>query len=255
MSRAPEFYQTCHDLTAAGRADDIAMEHAIAVLRRMRRGGDPLSTADAIAVTHHAVMLARLRGRNHATLDDIEEALITCCCKGNPAEEGVKLRQAMDGAGIGTKIGKVTPALGRLPIVDDFHVQVQALDLGEALSQERRQDLRLDKRDALDARRSALLHRLTFLDVPFAAISSTGGDFSGTIFREHWADQVGAGYRAGPDRTEPLRRHDRVGGAGPTPRGDRRGRVTNAGRTCERLVQAVDMDLPELVQVAEDAGG
>src|SRR5207248_476502 len=52
-NRAPQFYQTCYDLTAAGRAADVALEHAIAVLRRMRKGGDPLSTADAIAVTHH----------------------------------------------------------------------------------------------------------------------------------------------------------------------------------------------------------
>ena len=58
-NRAPQFYQTCFDLIADNRAGDIAMEHAIAVLRQMRKGGEPLSTADAIAVTHHAGMLAR----------------------------------------------------------------------------------------------------------------------------------------------------------------------------------------------------
>src|SRR5205807_127914 len=70
-NRAPQFYQTCYDLTAAGRATDIPLEHAIAVLRQVRKGGDPLSTADAIAVTHHAALLARLRGRPHPVLDDV----------------------------------------------------------------------------------------------------------------------------------------------------------------------------------------
>lgn len=251
--RAPQFYQTCHDLTAAGRANEVAMEHAIGVLRRVRRGGDPLSTADAIAATHHAAMLARLRGRGHATLDDIEDALITCCCKGDPADEGSNLRRAMDEAGVGTKIGKVTPALGRLPIVDDFHARVAELELGDVLGQERRHSLRLDKREAKDARRSAFLHRLGFLGVPFAALSATGGGFSGTIFREDWAIKW-------EPRTEPAlieqslygdtvesaalaRLREAIAEAG-----------TSAGQTCERLLQAVDMDLPELVQVAEVAG-
>jgi hypothetical protein len=251
--RAPQFYETCHDLTAAGRAGEIAMEHAIAVLRRMRRGGDPLSTADAIAATHHAAMLARLRGRGHATLDDIEDALLTCCCKGDPADEGSRLRRAMDEAGVGTRIGKVTPALGRLPIVDDFHARAAELGLADALCRERRQDLRLDKRDATDARRSAFLHRLALLNVPFAALSGTGGGLSGTIFREDWA------VRWEP-RTEPAlieqglygdtvesaalaRLREAIAEAG-----------AGAGKACERLLQAVDTDLPELVQVAEAAG-
>ncbi len=251
--RAPQFYQTCHDLTAAGRTHDLAMEHSIAVLRRLRRGGDPHSTADAIAATHHARMLARLRGRNHATLDDIEDALITCCCKGDPSQEGDKLRQALDAAAIGTKVGKVTPALGRLPIVDDFHVQVAALELADVLGQERRHDLRLDKREPLDARRSAFLHRLSFLKVPFAAMSATGGDFSGTIFREHWA------LKWDP-RTEPSLIEQNLYGDTVESASLARLREAiaeagmNAGLTCERLLQAVDMDLPELVQVAEDAG-
>ena len=90
-NRAPQFYQTFYDLSSKRQADDIVLEHAIAVLRSMRKQNEPLSTADAIAITHHAEMLARLRNRGHATHDDIVDAIITCCCKGNPAEEGDKL--------------------------------------------------------------------------------------------------------------------------------------------------------------------
>lgn len=253
-NRAPQFYQTCFDLVAAGRGGDIAMEHAIAVLRQMRKGGEPLSTADAIAVTHHAGMLARLRGRGHTTLDDIDDAVVTCCCKGDPREEGVKLRGALDAAGIGTKIGRVTPKLGRLPIVNDFHTQLAALDLGEVLGKEKRLAARLDKRDPLAARRSAFFHRLVFLGVPFAALASTGGDLSGTIFREDW--QLKWDPRTEPALIEQNLYGDTVESAALNRLREAIAAAgANAGATCERLLRAVDMDLPDLVQVAEAAAG
>ncbi len=253
-NRAPQFYQTCYDLVAAGRAGDIAMEHAIAVLRHMRKGGDPLSTADAISVTHHAGMLARLRGRPHPTLDDISDALITCCCKGNPNEEGTKLRAAMDVAGIGAKIGKVTSKLGRLPIVNDFHTQISDLELGEVLGKEKKMSVKLDKRDALAARRSAFLHRVSYLKVPFAGMVNSGGDFSGTLFREDW-------HLKWDPKTEPALIEQNLYGDTVEAAALNRLREamaqagTNAGQTCARLLEAVDMDMPDLVQAAEDACG
>jgi hypothetical protein len=253
-NRAPQFYQTCSELVAAGRAADIAMEHAIAVLRQMRKGGDPLSTADAIAVTHHAGMLARLRGRGHPTLDDIQDALITCCCKGNPDDEGTKLRHAMDAAGVGTRIGKVTARLGRLPIVNDFHAQISDLDLGEVLGKEKKLAVRLDKREPLAARRSAFLHRLRYLEIPFAAVQGTGGDFSGTIFREDW--QLKWEPRTEPALIEQNLYGDTVEAAALNRLREAIAQAGgSAGQTCERLVRAVDMDLPNLVRAAEDACG
>jgi hypothetical protein len=250
-NRAPQFYQTCFNLVAAGRADDITLEHAIAVLRQMRKGGEPLSTADAIAITHHAAMLARLRGRSHTTLDDIDDALITCCCKGDPRDEGLKLRAAMDAAGIGTKIGKVTPKLGRLPIVNDFHAQLADLDLGAVLGKEKRLAVRLDKRDPLAARRSALLHRLVFLEIPFAVLTSTGGDFSGTLFREDW--QLKWDPKTEPALIEQNLYGDTIESAALNRlRESLAESSASAGATCDRLRRAVDLNLPDLVQVAED---
>ncbi len=251
-NRAPQFYQTCHDLTQAGRAADLALEHCIAVLRQVRKAGDPLSTADAIAATHHAGLLAQLRGRSHTTLDDIHDALITCCCKGNPAEEGLKLRKAMDAAGIGAKIGKVTAALGRLPVVNDFYDQIAALDLNEVLDRERRLSLRLDTREPTSARRSAFLHRLRFLEIPFGAISETGGNSSGTLFREEW--RVKWNPRTEPRLIEQALYGDTVESAALARLREAIARAgANAGATCRRLVEAVDMDLPDLTRLAEDA--
>ncbi len=253
-NRAPQYYQTCFGLTAEGRANDIALEHAIAVLRHMRHSGEPLSTADAIAITHHAGLLAQLRGRSHVTLDDIDDALITCCCKGDPRDEGLKLRTAMDQAGIGTKIGKVTPKLGRLPIVNDFQAQLADLELGEVLGKEKRLAVRLDKREPLAARRSAFLHRLVFLEIPFAALTSTGGDFSGAIFREDWQ------LKWDP-KTEPALIEQNLYGDSVETAAINRLREaiaaagSSAGETCDRLLRAVNMDLPDLAQIAEVAAG
>jgi hypothetical protein len=253
-NRAPQFYQTCYDLVAAGRPVDIALEHSIAILRQVRRAGDPLSTADAIAVTHHAGMLARLRGRSHPTLDDIHDALVTCCCKGSPEDEGENLRHAMDAAGIGTRVGKVTPALGRLPIVNDFHAELANLDLGEALGKEKRLTVKLDMREPLAARRSAFLHRLRFLEVPFAVMSASGGDFSGTLFREDW--QLRWDPKTEPALIEQNLYGDTIELAALNRLREAMAQArAHAGETCQRLLQAVDLDLPDLVQAAEDAAG
>lgn len=253
-NRAPQFYQRCFDLAADGRADQVALEHAIDVLRRVRKAGDPLSTADAIAVTHHAAMLGKLRGRRRPTLDDIHDALITCCGKGDPAEEGGRLRQAIDAADIGVRIGKVTPALGRLPIVNDFHDQIEALGLGEVLGKEKTLTVRLDKRDEVGSRRSAFLHRLRSLDVPFAAVAAQGGDFSGALFREDW--RLKWEPRTEPALIEQNLYGDTVEAAALARLRESIARAgVNAGETCGRLLQAVDLDLPDLVRAAEDACG
>lgn len=253
-NRAPQFYDTCFKLVDAGRAKDIAMEHAIAVLRLMRKGGDPLSTADAISVTHHAGMLSGLRGRAHPTLDDIHDALVTCCCKGNPKEEGQKLQGAMDAAGIGNAIGKVTSKLGRLPIVNDFHTNLSDLEFGEVLGREKRMTAKLDKRETLGARRSAFLHRVAYLKVPFAAMTADGGDFSGTLFREQW--DLKWDPRTEPALIEQNLYGDTVEAAALSRLQEAIAQAgANAGQTCMRLLDAVNLDLPGLVAAAEGACG
>jgi hypothetical protein len=255
-NRAPQLYQTYWELRRAGRADDTLVEHVTAVLKQARREGEPLSTADAIAVCQHAEMLARLRGRPTPVLDDIHHALFTCCCKGDPREEGVHLQRAIDAADIGTKIGRVTPDLGRLPVVNDFYAQLDDLDLGEAHGKEKKIALVLDKRDDLANRRSVFLHRLRFLNVPFAALTEMpSGDFStGTIFREKWE------LRWSPQAEDALIEQNLYGD---TVEAATLARLReqlaedelHAGRACQRLVASIDMDLPNLVREVEDACG
>ncbi|MBN1911517.1 MAG: hypothetical protein JW818_17375 [Pirellulales bacterium] len=255
-NRAPQFYQTCFELARDGRADDVLVEHVVAVLKRARREGEHLSSADAIAASQHARLLANLRGRAQPVLDDIQDALITCCCKGDPADEGMHLLQAIDAVNIGTKVGRVTPALGRLPLVNDFYGQLDDLDLGEVMGREKQLTTSLDKREELDARRSAFLHRLLSLDVPIGQmIDAPSGDFdTGMIFREKWA------LRWSP-KVEPALIEKSL--YGDTLQAAALGRLQeqladdrqHAGKTCGHLVRAIDMDLPQMVTDIEKACG
>jgi hypothetical protein len=201
-------------------------------------------------------MLARLRGRPAPVLDDIHDALITCCCKGDPAQEGRHLLRALDHAGIGTRVGKVTPKLGRLPLVNDFYTQISDLDLGEVLGKEQRVQIELDKRETLASRRSAFLHRLRFLDVPLGGLveAPTGDILTRTIFKEKWA--LGFNPRVEDALVEMSLHGDTVEAAAIARLRERLAEEGgHAGATCRRLVEAVNMDLPGLVSRAEQLCG
>jgi hypothetical protein len=255
-NRAPQFYQTAYDLTLAGRAHDVPVEHIVTVLKQARRDGEVFSSADAIAATQHAVMLARLRQRAAPVLDDLHDAIVTCCCKGDPREDGRRLLRALDQAGIGTRVGKVTPALGRLPIVNDFYSQISDLDLGAILQREQQILLKLDKRQTLDSRQSAFLHRLRFLGTALGELTEAPSESgrTGSLFRETWSVCWNPGtddslvelslYGDSVETAAVARLRERLAQEG-----------GHAGLTCQRLLEAVNMDLPDLVTRAKEVCG
>src|SRR5262249_22554872 len=184
-NRARQFYQRVGDLRDDREADAYLTQHPVATLKQVRKSREPASTADAISVCQHANLLARLRGRSRPVLDDIHDALVTCVVKGDPSEQGLHLREAMDHVDIGTAIGKVTPAVGRLPIVQDFYDRVEELELSILFEKEKNLRLDLDKRNELALRQSIFLHRLRFLEIETASLlEGAAGDFAtGKIFR------------------------------------------------------------------------
>ncbi|HYT89381.1 MAG TPA: DUF5682 family protein, partial [Gemmataceae bacterium] len=161
----------------------------------------------------------------------------------------------IDAVAIGTKLGQVTAALGRLPLVSDFYNQLAALDLGEVLGKEKKAVLELDKRKDLDARRSVFLHRVRFLEVPLGNLSDASGDVAaGTLFREKWSLRWSPQIE--PALIEQSLQGDTVEAAAVNRLREELGRdEQHAGRTCQRLVRAVAMDLPDLVRHVEDACG
>src|SRR5262249_23567612 len=139
------------------------------------------------------------------------------------------------------------------PIVNDFYAQLSDLDLGELLGKEKRAALDLDKRDPLAARRSAFLHRLRFLGVSAAELTEApSGDFAtGTIFREKWA------LRWGPQIEPALIEQSLYGDSVEAAvlerlREELAKDDAHAGRTCQRLVHCLDMDLPHLIPRVEE---
>jgi hypothetical protein len=254
-NRAPRFYQRSWDLRRSDRDSDLVPEHAIDVLKQLRKAGDNASSADAIAVCQHARLLARLRGRPRPVLDDLHDALVTCVCKGDPDQDD-HLKAAIDHADIGITIGKVTPALGRLPMVEDFHRQLEQLELTEVTDKEKRVALTLDKREPLAARRSAFLHRLTFLEIGLATLTEAPPvDLAtGKIFREKWALRWSPNVEA--KLAEQNLYGDTLEAAALAKLEEELAREEqHAGKTCVRLVQAIDMDLPNFVQRAREACG
>jgi hypothetical protein len=253
-TRAPQFYQRVWDLHNEKRADQLFVEHIVAVLTEARRKGNIYSSADAIAVAQHTEMLSRLRGRALPVLDDLHDALVTCCCKGDPAEEGGALFAAIDAADIGHRIGKVTKDLGQLPVVADFYSNMESLDLAEVLGKEKRLNVEVDKRQSVGEQRSVFFHRLRFLKVPVCALTEAPSqDFtSGKIFREKWhlkwspaVDSALIELNIHGDSIERA--------ALAALRKCLKDDEDSAGKIATHLLRAVDMDLPDMVRMTEDS--
>jgi hypothetical protein len=247
-NRAPQFYQM-HWQHQRGKLNDLLAEYVVAVLKRGRKSGEALSSADAISTTQHARMLSALRGRSRPVLDDIHDALITCCCKGDPQQQGVQLLAAMDDAAIGNRVGKVSSNVPRLPIVDDFYSQLARLDLTEISAREKKQQRQLDKRESAEFELSVFFHRLHFLKIPLVELTELPStDFtSGTIFRERWA------LRWSPDVEAALIEQNLLGdsiesAAVAQLRKELANDAHNAGHVCRRLLEAIDMHLPNLTR-------
>jgi hypothetical protein len=258
-NRAPKFYQCVWEHHDAKRTDEdpwvgAMVEHVTAVLGRGRKDGEMLSSADAISVTQHSRMLAALRGRPAPILDDIRDALISCCVKGRLEEEGRGLARAMTHTEVGTAIGRVTPELGRVPIVHDFHALLDALDLGEVMGREKRLDLTVDLREELGARRSAFLHKLAKLDVPLGVLEGKASGDGATLFREKW--RLAWSPKLEPQLIEKNLYGDTIEAAAIAQLEEDIAREQrHAGNTCKRLRESVSMQLPQLVQRLATAAG
>lgn len=256
-NRAPRFYQAVWESQNEKETEPwiaAMIEHVTTVLARGRKEGTPLSSADAISVTQHARMLAALRGRPAPILDDIRDALISCCCKGRPEEEGRHLLAAMSHAEIGTAVGRVTPALGRLPVVHDFYAQLDELDLGEVMGREKRLVLTLDLREDQGAKRSAFLHRLASLDLGLGTLEGGRSGDGTTLFREKWI--LSWSPKVESQLVEKNLYGDTIEAAAIAQlEEDVAKEQRQAGATCKRLLDAVAMQLPQLVQRLEGAAG
>ena len=186
-NRAPYYYQKYWLSRQKKQSDTLITEYIVDVLKKARQKGEALSVADAIAIRQHSEMLAQLRHRRMPILDDLYDAIMACCCKGNPATDGLPLSEAIDHVNIGRKIGKVTDQVGQLPIVKDYYQCLHQLDLHALLNEEKTIQLKLNLQENLDQQRSTFLHRLRFLKIPNIHHIEQHAALSATLFKEQWS--------------------------------------------------------------------
>ncbi|HQU41851.1 MAG TPA: DUF5682 family protein, partial [Pirellulales bacterium] len=157
---SPEFYQRHWE-----RRDVAGL--LVELGRQCRRKNLPVSTADAVAALAQVWNLARFRSHPRPSREDLLDGIRSVFIKGADDTEGVPVLALARKLLVGDRVGNVPPEAGLPPLVHEFRRTAARLRL------------KLDRVDAsettLDLYRksnhretSRFLHRLTFLDVPFA---------------------------------------------------------------------------------------
>jgi hypothetical protein len=154
-------------------AADLILE--IGRLTRERRLPAPITTPDAIAAVQMARQLAAMRGHAWPLREDVLDGIRASFVKGEVGTEGRPLLMLVHEVFAGKRIGQVPPDAGQPPIVEDFHRAARAYRL--PIESVERRAVALDLyRSARDREVSRLLHRLGYLNAPFAGLVS-GPDF------------------------------------------------------------------------------
>jgi Family of unknown function (DUF5682) len=164
-NRAPWFYQQVWHLdgdyaTASRRA-------LVTVAQGLRRRGQVASLAQEIDADELATVLAGMRGKQAAGVDEVIDAAVACFGQGNPRLVEEAVREVLTG----DELGRVTPRAGRTPLQTEFYGTAQRLKL-PVVDAPRQILVHLPVPD--EAAQSVFLHRLVTADVPFARELQSG---------------------------------------------------------------------------------
>jgi len=144
--------------------------------RVFRKQQKDISAAHIIETVRLTQSLTNLRGLHKPGLSELNEAVQTVMCMGAP-EPLVLLKTELI---VGKKMGQVPEGTPRSPLQRDFELQLKKLRLKAS---EADVEIKLDLRKENDRKKSALLHRLNLLDIPWGRPNSQQG--KGT-FKETW---------------------------------------------------------------------
>ncbi|QQQ78202.1 hypothetical protein IOD16_06940 [Saccharothrix sp. 6-C] len=185
---SPGYYQQVWE-TGARRAADWLVE---SVATRLRRRGQPVSTADLIAARTQAGALARLRGHEHPTRTDVLDGLTSALISEDLSQPPPWTRRGtlrpgahpalveMVAALRGDKVGRLHPDTPAPPLVEAVRELLRTHEL------DREGEVALDLTDATASTRSRVLHRLRVLRIP--GFERTSGPAEGAEPRldERW---------------------------------------------------------------------
>ncbi len=188
-NQAPQFYNNIWEKFNSKvhkTYEATALEIITDIFRSARQGGHLISISDSINAYNGAKMLAMLRRRSEPGLKDIVDAIYMSLIKGNPKIDGKYLEDYIYSKTIGYKVGKVTKKIGRLPLQEDFYLQLESrgIDL-----EERSQEIHLSLREEKDIETSQLFWRIKFLGIDYLARVSGPDVLQGItgVFTEVWA--------------------------------------------------------------------
>lgn len=172
-NRAPNYYEQIWKEHASKDPLKTTYHYLSRMAALQRKKGNLASSAEVIEAVRLSLTLAKMRGSEVPTLQDLRDGAVTCMGHGNFSEISV----AAADIEIGTKIGSLPEGVSKTSIQEDFNRLLKDLKLEPyrtAVAKELELDLRentrvkTEKAAFLDLERSFFLHRLSLLGIQFA---------------------------------------------------------------------------------------
>lgn len=171
---APGWY---HHLFAADAADPIATGWLVKVARSLREHQLEAAPATAVEAVRLAEVLAAVRGRPSAGLDELDDAALTVLGEGSEERMGLVRYDLW----VGDVLGAVPESTPMVPLAADLVRWQRRLRLTPSATTT---TVEVDLRQPAQLARSTLFHRLRLLGVEWAVPAATGRT-TGT-FKEGW---------------------------------------------------------------------
>lgn len=191
-NKAPAYYEAVWEELQCGDPMRTAYFYLSGMAEEQRKRGNLASSAEVIEAVRLSGTLAKMRGSDIPTLQDLRDGAVTCMGHGNFSEISVSAA----GLEIGTKIGRLPEGVSRTSVQEDFYRLLKDLKLdsyrtsvGKELELDLRENTRVktEKAAFLDLERSFFLHRLAALGIHFAQKQAVRQD-KGT-WAERWVLQ------------------------------------------------------------------
>jgi hypothetical protein len=190
-NRSPEFYDKVWKkirqkrIKSQGCFRDTVLEYSLNIIRKSREKGDLFSSSDSIAVFQSALMLASLRYRPEPNVEDLQDALILCCIKGNPDKENIFFKNRIINEVVGHRLGRVPPSYKQLGLLQDLK---QRLGLFDIELTDETQSFHIDLHDSREQELSKLFWQIDIIDLGVVKLQEGAGriDIDVDIYHEIW---------------------------------------------------------------------
>lgn len=146
------------------------------VAETFRTDGVDISSAHVLETYRLAFALSHLRGISHIRLKELNEAIVTVMCMGEPILLELIRKELI----VGNRMGAVPDETPKVPLQVNFEKEIKRLRLSLSSTPK---IYHLDLRKENDLERSILFHQLDILTIPWA--SRTSSRTKGT-FKESW---------------------------------------------------------------------